>query len=263
MLIGKFNTLQFLEDKTLQRWDNADNKQLYFYFLEQTIPAFVFVSDTAQSTATVQLFNKITEVAVGAAQSVTITTSGTKKILSYAGVTLPATGLDCGSFYLKIVTGASVETYYSQVFGWVNTATANSATSNLLKITAVSSNISLSNLYTIPLTGITYSCYIETEQPVEDADITEEGNEKPYGDIPVFNTLAFTYEHEIFGTKDIFRFLCGLRILKTNGTITFTYRGVDIHAYDITCEKDDSTEDTMSMKLKYKDTDYISSSNEI
>ena len=113
------------------------------------------------------------------------------------------------------------------------------------------------------MSTITYECFIEVDEPELDADIDEQGNEKPYGDIPVFNTLAFKHKYEIFGTEGIYRFLCFLRTLKTNGTITFTYKGVAKSGYDIICEKESASKDTMVMSLEYKESDYASSRNTI
>ena len=261
MLIGS-NTLMFFEDKTLQRWATADNKFVYPYFGINVMPAFVLISDTSEVSATVQIFNANTDVAFGATQAVTVTTNGSNKMLYFAVVTLAA-GVE-GCYYLKIVTNGSAETYYSEVFGWTEDSASNLKELGMLKITASAlANYTLANTYAMDLSGITFECFLEVEEPELDADIKEEGNEKPYGDIPVFNTLAFKHEYELFGTEGIFRFLKFLRILKTNGTITFTYKGVAKNGYDIICEKDSASKDTMSMSLEYKENDYASSRNTI
>lgn len=259
MLIGS-NTLMFFEDKTLQRWITADNKFIYPYFGINVMPAFVLISDTAQTSATVQIFDASDDSSFGATQVVTVTTNNTKKMLYFASVTLAA-GVE-GCYYLKIVTNGSAETYYSEVFSWTEDSAANLKELGMLKITASSlADYTLANTYAMNLTGITFECFLEVEDPELDSGIKEEGNEKPYGDIPVFNTLAFKHEYELFGTEGIYRFLCFLRILKTNGTITFTYNGVAKDSYDIICEKDSASKDTMSMSLEYKENDYSSSRN--
>ena len=260
MLIGS-NTLMFFEDKTLQRWTTADNKNVYPYFGINIMPAFVLISNTAQTSATVQVFNASTDVAYGAAQAVTVSTSGSYKQLFFASVTLAA-GVE-GCYYLKIVTAASTETYYSEVFGWTEDSASNLKELELLKITATSSNYTLANAYNMTLTGITYECFIRVDTPTRESEIEEEGNEKPWGDIAVYNTLVFKHKYEIFGTEGIYRFLCFLRILKTNGTVTFTYKGVAKTGYDIVCELGEANKDTMSMTLEFKETDYSSSRNAI
>ena len=261
MLIGN-NTLLFFEDKTLQRWTTADNRGVYPYFGINEIPAFVLISDTSETTATVQIFNASTDVAFGAAKTVTVTTNSTKKMLYFAGFTLSLG--EAGCYYVKIVTGASVETYYSEVFGWTTDTDDNLRELGMLRIAASDlANYTLSNTYNMNLSGITYECFIEVEEPELNADVEEEGNEKPWGDIPVFNTLAFNHKYDVFGTEGIYRFLCWLRQLKTNGTVTFTYKGVAKSAYDIVCEKDSASKDTMAMSLEYKESDYSSVRNAI
>lgn len=266
MLIGS-NTLMFFEDKTLQRWTTADNKYVYPYFGINVMPAFVLISDTAETTANVLIFNASTDVSVGAIKAVTVTTinpglSSEAKLLYFAGFTL--SGNDEGCYYLRITTGASVEYFYSEVFGWTEDSASNLKEKGMLKITASAlANYTLANTYAMTLTGITLECFLKVQEPELDSDIKEEGNEKPYGDIPVFNTLAFKHKYDLFGTEGIYRFLKFLRILKTNGTITFTYKGVAKSGYDIVCEKDSASKDTMTMSLEYKESDYASSRNAI
>ena len=261
MLIGN-NTLMFFEDQTLQRWATADNKLVYPYFGINDMPAFVLISDTAEASATVQIFNADTDVAFGAAKTVTLTTSGSNKQLFFAGFALAAG--EAGCYYLKIVTNGAAETYYSEVFAWTTDSAANLKTLGLLRVTASSlANYTLANTYNVNLSGITFECFIEVEEPELDADTNEEGDEKPQGDIPVFNTLSFKHKYEIFGTEGIFRFLSWLRQLEINGTVTFTYKGVAKSAFDIICEKDSASKDTMAMSLEYKEDDYSSSRNAI
>jgi len=261
MLQG-YNTLRYFEDKTLQRWRNADNKHILVYFATNKIPAFVLISDTTEIEATVQIFDT-DDNAVGAAKTVTVTTSGTKKMLWFAGFTL--TGLDAGCYYSKIVTGAGVETYYSEVFSWTEDSTANLKDLNLLKITATSAALTMGNTHEITLTGFTFECFIEVQEPEEEFEITEEGDEKPYGDIAIFNTRVLKYKFEILGTRDILEFLSGIRILKTNGTVTFTYNGDAMDAMDIILEKSESltNDEAISMSLSFTRSDYISARNEI
>jgi len=261
MLIGN-NTLRYWEDKTLQRWENADNQFIYPYFGTNKIPAFVLISDTAEEVAEVSIHDARTDDIFSTAKTVTVSTNGTKKMLYFAGITL--TGGSDGCYYLKITTGLSAtETYYSEVFAWTEDSTSNLKELGLLKISAISAATNLANTYDITLTGITYECFIEVQEPEIDQDIKESGDEKPYGEIGNFNTLAFKHKYELLGDDSIFRFLCFLRILNTNGTVTFTYNGIADIGYDIICEKEDSTEDTISMSLEYKEVDYVSSSNEI
>jgi len=260
MLQG-YNTLRYFETKDLQRWETTPQALVYFGI--NKIPAFILISSTAQTAATVQIFNADTDVAFGAAKTVTVTTSGTKKILWFAGFTL-SSGV-AGCYYSKIVTAGATETYYSEVFQWTTDSTANLLELNLLKITAISGDITLGNTYQLVLTGFTFECFIEVEPPEFEPEITEQGDEKPYGDIAVYNTRVLKTKYNLLGTRDILIFLSGLRILKTNGTITFTYGGEATDAYDIVFEKSESltNDDLISMSLTYSSSDFISARNEI
>lgn len=263
MLIG-YNTIKYFEDKTLQRWLNADNKFVFVYFATDLIPPFVLISDTAETSATVQIFNASTDASVGAAKAVAVTTNGSSKMLKFDGFDL-SLGSDEGCYYAKIVTNGSAETYYSSVFYWTEDSESNLKELKLLKITAISSNITLANTYEIDLSDITYECFIEVLDPEVLQEITEKGDEKPYGDIGVFNTRIFKSTYELFGSSDILEFLSGLRILKTNGTITFTYNGIADDAFNIVFEAGDNhpEQDAISMSVEYTRTDYISARNEI
>jgi hypothetical protein len=122
MLIG-YNSIRYFEDKALQRWENADNKYLYVWFKTNKIPPFVLISDTVETSATVQIFDANTDAVVGAAQAVTITTNGSNKQLKFDGFDL--TGMDESCYYSKIVLGAI--TYKNTLDGDTGTPTGGSA----------------------------------------------------------------------------------------------------------------------------------------
>jgi len=266
MLVG-CNTIRYFEDKSLQRWVNADNQYIFVYFATDLIPPFVLISDTAETSARVQIFDK-NDDSVGGTQVVAVSINGTKKMLKFDGLDLGLTS-DEGCYYAKIETytgiGAAVETYYSEVFYWTEDSTSNLKESGLLKITAVSSNITLGNTYEIDLSDITYECFIEVNEPETNQEISERGNEKPYGDIGVFNTRVLKRKYELLGTNDMFEFLSALRLFKTNGTVTFTYNGLAEDAFDIVFESSESysKQEAISMSIEYTRTDYISANNEI
>jgi hypothetical protein len=53
--------------------------------------------------------------------------------------------------------------------------------------------------------------------------------------------------------------------LEVNGTVTFTYRGVEMSAYDIVVEKkeSDAFDETAIILIKFKEQDYISVLNAV
>lgn len=258
MLLG-YNPLEYYESKALQRWLTADNKDVVAVYETKKIPAFILISDTSQSSATVQVFNAEDDSPIDSSDTVTVTASDSNKELKYAGSTISPAQNE-GYYYLKIITNGSAETYYSEVFGWKDDP------SDLLKITAVSADILLADTYQINMAlPLTFESYLYAEEAETDADIFEEGVEKPYGDIPVFNMLNKVNSFEVYGTRAIFLYLAGLRVLKTNGTVTFVYNGVSMSAYDITAEKKESTafDEVVIITLKFKEENYISSLNDI
>lgn len=253
MLQG-YNILEFYTSSALQRWTDLENKDATFIFETNVIPPFFLISDSTQTTGTVQVFDT-DDNAIDSAKPITVTDNTTYTSLKYTGVTL--TGLDCGYYYLKIVLGSNVDIYYSEVFRWEDDVT------DFLNINATSSNITLGSSYELDLSSITFDCYLDAEESFDEIEITEEGVEKPYGDVPVFNTMNMTHTFSIFSSRSMLRFLFGLRILETNGTITFTFNGRELSAYDIVVEKGDTVgyDESVIVDIKFKETNYISSRN--
>lgn len=254
MLRG-YNHIKFYENKALQRWLTADIEDYVTIFETNTIPSFVLISDTAFASASGQIYNAKTDETIGNSFSITVTVNDDSKQLKYLGSSL--VDQDCGYYYIKITAGG--DEYYSEVFGWQDDV------SELLKITSTSSNITLAGKYEIDLTGITYTSYYFAESADTDSEIDEEGVEKPYGDIPVFNTRTLIDAFEILGTREIFEYVSGLRILKTNGTVNLTYKNISADVYDIQTEKKESTafDEVVVITMKFKEEDYISARNEI
>ena len=256
MLLG-YNTIEYYESKSLQRWLTADNKDIVVVFVTNKIPAFIFVTETEQATATIQVFNADTDVAIDSPVAANVYEQATKTVLEYTGSTIAGDTLPEGYYYLKIITTGSTETYYSEVFGWKTDI------SDFLKITATSTAIIMANTwYGNP---ITYECYLFADKADTEIEIEEEGVEKPYGDIPSFNTLNLLNSFEVYGTRGIMIFLAGLRVLKTNGTVTFVFNGVSMTAYDLSVEKIETTafDEVVILALKFREENYISSKNTI
>lgn len=257
MLQG-YNTLQYYEDKSLQRWETSDNK-IFVYFEINKLPSFILISDTAAASATAQVFNALDDTAVGSTFPVTVTVSGSKKILKAENNEV--VGGEEGCYYTKIVAGG--DTFYSEVYKWTPVDLATRKELGLLEVTAVSQNITTGSSYDID--PFTYSCMFAAKPPIVTETITETGKERTYGDIAVFTTRTIKQKFEILGGVEHFRFLSGLRVLDTNGTVTFVYNGISYIGIDIQFEKTDSIafDEGISMTIEFTESDYISTRNEV
>ena len=258
MILG-YNILDHFETQSLQRYQWADNVDIMTVLTTGVIPAFVLISDTAVAAGgacTVQMFDASDDSAIGSTKVVTISESGSNKQLKYAGTT-GVSGTDACVYY-KIVL--SDQTIYSEVFRWGTDYT------DMLKVVcSAMSNLTLGGTYEIDMSSMTWTSYYPCERSQTTKNITESGAEKPYGDIPVFNTRNLVNEFDILGGREAFKYLSGLRILETNSTIVFTFNSVAMTAYDIHVEEQEnySLDEAIDMTLSFKETNYISSRNTI
>ena len=250
--------------KELRRWGNADNKQVLTTFKnaaspENNYPPFAIVTDTSATSGTVQLYDT-DDATVSSAPTITIAAldpavSG-YKLLKYAGKAL--TGQADGCYYYKIVLNTG-EIIYSEVFEWKTDV------SDLVKVEATNDNITIAGTYNVDMSSLTFISYYDSEFGETALDIQEKGVEKPFGVKPTFNTRNLINSLEVFGTRDIFVYLSGLRILEVNGDVAFTYNNVEMTAYDITVEKKESFafDEVTVITIEFKETNYISSRNAI
>lgn len=259
MLILGYNTLQYYKDKSLQRWEISDNKNIFVYFKINVLPSFILISNTIASTATAQIYNAIDDSPVGSAYPVTITIAGGQKTLKIENIEIIG-GVE-GCYYTKIIAGTDI--FYSEVYKWVADDIETQKKYGLLKIVAESANITIGSNYNIE--SFTYSCFIAVNPPIISDNITEIGSEKPYGDVALFGTRTIKRKFEIIGGIEIFKFLSGLRILNINGSIIFTYDGISYSGIDIKFEKTEtiSFDNAILMTLEFTESDYISPRNEI
>jgi len=256
MLQG-YNTLQYYESKSLQRWERLDN-MIFVYFKTDILPSFILISDTSASSATAQVYNAIDDTPFGATFPVVVSVSGSKKILKIENK--QTVGGEDGCYYTKIIAGGDI--FYSEVYKWVDDTLVNRKEIGLLEITAVSQAITIGSTYEVD--AFTYSCLLKTNNPVVNESIKETGKERTYGDLSVFTTRVIKQKYEMLGGVDAFKFLTGLRVLDTNGTVTFIYDGISYIGIDINFEKTDSIsfDDGISMTIEFTEQDYISTRNE-
>jgi hypothetical protein len=251
-ILGQYNIFGFYSSISARTWNRQIaldvEEEPFRIFLETNhIPAVELLVSSATS-ATLTLLDS-NDVAVGSPLSMTVESFTGGKRLIYLGTTLSSN--DDGDYSLKITIDGSTN-YYSDVFGW----TSNSDyLAELTKISAVSSNIRLGKSYFMNLTGFTFECYINAEYLGLTPDIQEDISERFGSTNILYGSFASRHEFNVWGNEYMQRFLTGLRILESNGTVTITHGGISFTANDIAVEK---TEDVLTdvafmMKLTFVD----------
>lgn len=246
MIKAQYNILGFYDSVGKRTWNRQDDtgviKELFRVFIQTNkIPAVALIVDAATSATLYLLDSNDNEVGSALTMTVEEVTGG--KALIYTGTTL--SGNADGDYSLKIVNGS--ETYYSDIFGW----TSNSEyLADLLKVSAVSSNIRLGTGYILNLTGFTFECYLNYEYVGIAPEFQDEIAEK-HGAVNVtWGTLIPKHEFKIDGNEYIHRFLMGLRILESNGTVTISTNNNTFTAKDITAEKDEDVVNDIAYFIK-------------
>jgi len=260
-ILAQYNVLGFYTSKTARVWDkiqeDGGNEELFrVFFQTNKIPAIQLIV-SAGTSATMQLYT-VEDVVVGSPLTMTVTDVTSYKRLSYVGTTL--TGQSDGDYYLKITNGT--ESYYSDVFGW--TADADKL-ADLLKISAVSSDIRLGSSYLMSLSGFTLECYINVDYLGLQPEFEDEVSSQNGVTRVLYGNLVPKREFSVYGCEYIYRFLLGLRILEVNGTVTITWGGISYTANDIMADKaEEHTPELMfQVKLSFVDiSEVISVSNE-
>ena len=255
MLQG-INIFDFFKSINSRRWDNADVKEYCVVFATGFVPPFIAVTKTSSTVASVTLVNEISgEDEVSYNVSLVNSNEDGYKILTFVEKSL--TGKDCGYYYFRVTIGTSV--YYSEVFGW------SSSLSKLVKFEVYSESVTFAGVHELPMTSISNTFYLFQNGSTINAEISEDGVEKPYGDIPLFNTLNILRTISINGTNQIFRYLSALRILHVNGQVDVTIDNEKKQIYDIRCEVDTDNSFGIYVQINfiYKEIDFVSVRNEI
>jgi hypothetical protein len=258
MLQG-INILDFFENIQNRRWDNADIEEYCSIFEKSALPSFIVVRKTSISNVDIKLINAKTEEEITQyPETLTDSDEDGYKILSFDSKNIST--LEDGYYYYEIAF--SDKTYYSEVFGIISNSTL---LNNLIKIEVFSEDIMLAGIHSLPMSNLQNNFYLFHNGITINSEIPEEGVEKPYGDIPLFNTLNIIRTISINGTSQIFRYLSSLRTLGVNGEIYITTNGERKLIYDTKCEIDidDSYGITMQINFIYKEIDFVSVKNEI
>lgn len=251
MLQG-FNIFDFYTDKNFRKWNKADFNEYVPIFKTNSAPAFVVLTSLIEAAGTFKLLNADTENEINSGNIIVSESNGIS-ILSYYGEEL-ADNDDCYCYY-EITFGADV--YYSDVFGWFTD------TSKLIGIKIESSDVTIGFDNIIPFSQYIYEFFLQPIGVNIESETNEDGVEKPYGDIPAFSTTSIIRNVIINGDNQIYRFLSFIRALNVNGSIQVTINGVTKDCYDfsVEVENNEGFGEMMSLLLKYKEFDFISSRN--
>ena len=225
-------------------------------FLTNEVPAFIFVTDQSSGSNSLIVRDAETDASVFTG-SLTVTSSGSDTIVKGGGNS--TSGKSCGYYYLDVVING--KHFYSDVFGWVDSVDDR----NLIKISYTTTDLRLGGRVDLPYNSFTVHFYLSCNGITIESEIDEEGVEKPFGVLPVYNTCNIKRVAEINGTAQIFRHLSMLRVIGVNGGITLEYKNESKSIYETEVEVKDSSEfgETMIIDLTYKEYDFISTKNEI
>lgn len=252
------NILQFYKTVESIPWFNSDNKDNVMLFYTGHVPPVILYSlATVTFAAPIKLINALTGAIVASYNGVvTPDVGGYYRIKLLSQTVYQAT---LGFYYLQVAT--SEGTVRSDVFGWVTDL------QNKRWFQIVSQNLTLAGTHNVPLSELEYWYFIVNYNGHNTSyEIQEDGVEKPYGNIPVFNTLNIKHTIEIPATKAMLKFLYTLRILEVNGTITTLTlhdREVEIFGFEITIKEEYDFGDFMIVEFTYREKDYISTRNAI
>ena len=255
MLQG-INIFDFFESINSRRWNNADIKEYCVVFATGFVPPFIVVKKTTATQALVKLINEVTgEEEISWTVSMNDSDEEDYKILTFVQKTLA--DKECGYYSFEVTV--NTKTYYSEVFGWSDNL------SKLAKFEVYSESVTFAGVHELPMASISNTFYLFQNGSIINAEIPEDGVEKPYGDIPLFNTLNILRTISINGTNQIFRYLSALRVLHVNGQVDVTIDNEKRQIYDIRCEVDTDNSFGIYVQINfiYKEIDFVSVRNEI
>lgn len=255
-MIYSYNTLGFYTTKINRQYDNTGNQRVLHHFETNKIPSIQIIIDTEITKATYILFSE--NDANISSGNVLVENDTTSNGIDYSRLILKnaTTSLkDDGFYYLEITYGANK--IYSDIFCWQIDV------SEYLKISATSTNVKIGQ-FILNLASFEYVVYLEAADANYEYEIEEQGIEKTYGNIPLFNSRNKINEFEITGYSKTLDFLAGLRILWSNGNITLKYKGDEFEVYDIENPSKSDTynySDIIVLTMKFKRKDYLQSIN--
>lgn len=260
------NIFPFHSDINRIRWNNpnSDIKENCVVFKNEKIPPFLFYVETTNTTVEALIINVEDDSIFQSFTCTIISDIGAFKLIKFLSSNIvPA--LPDGYYYIRLKLIPSNTYFYSEVFGLLTNPYIN----NLLRVVIQSSNITLSGVHNVPLSEIaSIEFFLFINGITLTGEINEDGVEKPYGNIPVFNTLNIKHIVEVNCTNDILRYLHYLRIFETNGVIYISQGNFSdilpqVYGIEISVKDEYNFGDHIITELTYKEKDYISARNEI
>lgn len=257
-MIYSYNVIGWYTNKDNRQYDNTGNERILHHFETNKIPSFQIVLVENVTTFQYQLYD-IDDNLIYSGNAATQQSTNNYGI-GYSRLKLnevSLSGNDDGFYYLKI--NYNSKSIFSDVFCWQTDL------SDYLKVVATSSDIQIGE-FIYDMGGFTYKVYLDAKSPNIEYEIEEEGIEKTYGNIPLFNSRNKISQFHITGYKTTFDFLAGLRILWTNGNVTLEYNGDEFEIYDMENPEvldSYSYSDIIVMSLKFKRKDYLQSINDL
>lgn len=253
MLQGN-NPIQFFENLEDTRFKNADILDFIVIYQNSKIPPFSVIHVTEETTASIILRDENNEeiVTIG---GLIVEDQGDAKSITFVGA--DSAGNDDGCYYIELIIGT--EHFYSEFFSWKTDLY------KFLGFEIASADITIGNKYKLPLSLFTNNFYLQYNGISIESEINEDGVEKPWGDIPSFSTSNIRRKANINGTDQIFRMLSSIRPIKVNADVNIKIKGIKYSIYDTNVEiADDNTfGESMIIDFSYKESDFISTRNEI
>lgn len=266
MLRG-INILGFYNSFQHSRWNNTDIRDYIVTFQKGIVPVFFLPLRTGNiEEVQCDIINVTTNEVVDTFDLVRVNYPDSNVLVKCHGHYFE-TALE-GSYYLGIkFVGYSSYTRCSEVFQWLSQPISNK---NLAYFKYKSYDLVLNNNmildYSVVQNYFT-DFYLYYNGVSVSCEIVEDGVEKPYGNVPVFNTITTKNIVEINGTKDILKFLFLLRLIETNGEVTITLNsGFETYTcknISVSIKDDNSFTDNTIINFEFSDEDYISVRNEI
>lgn len=259
MLQG-INIFNFFKSKTSRRFDNTDIKDYIAVFDSKKVPSFIVIVDSTVEQCLYEFSSITGEVITKSGVAVKLDYTD-KTVFYFIGHTFAAVK-ECDYYEFKLTIGDDI--YYSEPILLTQDLT------ELIKFNISSSSVTYNSRYMLPLNLLNIEFYLNSSnkvlyQEIIEPQISENGVEKPYGDIPSFSTVNIVNRLEIIGTSQIFRYLSFLRAIGVNGSIKITRDDYESEIYntEVSEKENQMLGEYLVMIFSYREYNFLSSRNEI
>lgn len=239
-ILAQYGTIKFYESKEYVHHEITHNENVMALFQNNKIPAIqLFIDDESVTTLNISLI-RYSDDQVIHIEGVLVENETNGKRFKFAGKTLESTNED-GWYYVKLSSGAIA--YYSDVFMW-KTSTAELTESIKINVDTSDFAIGRQQEYIFDTTDFEYECYLLIDQyDGIELQNEEDANEENGQIIPYYTGFARMRQFVIKGHESIYEFMVGLRVMKINGVVTISYRGISYVANDISVEVNNKSGD--------------------